>query len=303
MAFLNEMKAEICSGIDKKVCCRRMVLFGILAARGKMEEGDAVSFRISDENAAALALKLIGEQFGRQVETLPQKHGGRLHSFLFHSFSARKFIAELETRFLCRPLVRNCEKCADAFLKGVFLAAGHITDPEKAYHLELSLGDRAEAFLPLLEREYGIRMRTAHRRAETLLYVKDSGTLEEFMARLGLNDAVFRFINCKIEKQFRNEVNRRTNCEASNINRAVGASARVLAAATALEKENLLSTLPPEVEAATRLRLANPEASLAQLAALSSPPLTKSGMNHRMNKMMQYAVKFGVIPGTGSDSE
>lgn len=295
MPFLNEMKAELCSDMDKNVCCRRMVLFGILAARGKVEGKDTVFLRLSDAGAAALALKLVSEQFGRQAEAIPQKHGGRLHTFVFHSFSAHKFITELDTRFLNRPLVRSCDHCAAAFLKGVFLAAGHITDPEKAYHLELSLGERAEAFLPLLEREYGFSMRLARRRNEQLLYSKDSALLEEFMAHLGLNDAVFRFINCKIEKQFRNEVNRRTNCEASNINRAVGASARVLSAITALEKENLLSSLSPELEQVARLRLANPEASLSQLAALSVPPLSKSGINHRLNKIVQCAEGFGVL--------
>ncbi|MCQ2386000.1 MAG: DNA-binding protein WhiA, partial [Clostridia bacterium] len=210
MSFLTEIKEEICEHPPKNSCCRR---------------------------------NLVQEQFCRQAEKLPQKHGGRLHALSFQSFSATKFLQECDVRFLNNPLPKQCPECQKSFLRGLFLAAGHITDPEKAYHLELSLGSRAEMFIPFLNREYDLYPKLARRRDETLLYWKESSTLEDIMAMLGINDAAFRFMNCKIEKQFRNEANRRTNCEAGNINRSVEAASRLLGLLATLEEKFSLSVL------------------------------------------------------------
>ncbi len=296
MAFLTDIKNEICALPPKSPCCKRALLLGMLAARGCVDDKETVILRLSDRSSSALAIKLIAEQFGRQAEQMPQKHGGRVHEVRFVSHSAAKFLSELENRFLNSPLPKQCSQCAFSFLKGLFLASGHITDPSKAYHLELSLGTRAEAMASFLEREYGLVPKIARRRNEVLLYWKDSGTMEEIMTMLGINDAAFAFMNSKIEKQFRNEANRRTNCEASNINRSVMAASRVVSVIEKLYQEKLLSSLPDELEEAAKLRYEHPEASLLQLAAMMTPPLTKSGLNHRLQKILDYAKRMGIEP-------
>lgn len=296
MGFLAEMKNEICETAPKSPCCKRSVLFGMLAARGTADESETVTLRLTDAAAAELAVRLIAEQFGRQAERLPQRHGGRVHEIAFNSHSASRFIGELETRFLGGAMPKQCPQCAFSFLKGVFLAAGHIVDPEKAYHLELSLGERAEPFMAFLEREYGLMPKLARRRNESLLYFKESGVLEDIMTMLGITEAVFKLANTKIEKQFRNAANRRANCEASNISRAVDAASRVVTVIGKMKEEKLLSSLPDELEEAACMRYDNPEASLTQLAAMMSPPLTKSGLNHRLQKIMDYARRMGIDP-------
>ena len=294
MAFLSDIKQEICASVPKSACCRRSLLLGMLAARASVSDKENIVLRLTDATVAELAFHLIGEQFGRQAEDLPQRHGGRVHMVAFESATAAKFLTELETRFLVRPLPKQCPGCALSFLRGVFLASGHITDPSKAYHLELSLGERAEAFRDFLEAEYGLHAKLARRRNETLLYWKDSEILEEIMTMLGINDAAFHLMNSKIEKQFRNEANRRTNCEASNINRSVEAASRVVAVIERLRDENLLSSLPDEIEDAARMRIEYPEVSLSQLASMMTPPITKSGLNHRLQKILEYAATVGI---------
>ncbi len=294
MAFLTDIKKEICEMPPKAPCCKRSLLLGMLAARGTVCEEERVVLRMTDASSSELSVRLIAEQFGRQAERLPQRHGGRVHEVAFRSHSAAKYISELEARFLNNPLPKQCPQCAFSFLKGVFLVSGHITDPAKAYHLEFSLGERAEPFAAFLEREYGLRPKLARRRNEVLLYFKESGILEEIMTMLGINDAAFAFMNSKIEKQFRNEANRRTNCEASNIGRSVTAASRIVSVIERLKEEKLLSSLPDELEEAAMLRYENPEASLTQLAAMTSPPLTKSGLNHRLQKIMDYARRMGI---------
>ncbi len=294
MTFLETMKEEICENPPKQPCCRRTLLLGILAARGKIEDG-GICVRLTNKATTDLVLQLIKEQFGRQAESIPQKHGGRIHTLGFSSNSAERFLVDLESKFLTRHLPVHCKGCATSFLRGLFLASGHMTDPFKGYHLELSLGERAEAFMTFLQSEFSLSPKLVRRRGETLLYWKESEAVEEFMTRLGLNEAVFRFINCKIEKQFRNEANRRTNCEAGNITRSVTASSTLVSAIRRLEEENLLSSLPDELSAAARLRLEYPEASLSHLAAMSVPPITKSGMNHRLQKVLAYAQKRNLV--------
>ncbi|MBQ9736158.1 MAG: DNA-binding protein WhiA [Clostridia bacterium] len=299
MSFLDTIKSEMIENASRTPCCRRTLLLGMLSARGTLEDGDVLTLRLPHEGAASFAKTLIKEQFGRQAERVPMQNGGRQHLLTFQSVSAARFLKDLEEKFLSSPLSKPCAHCASAYLVGLFLAAGRITDPQKAYHLELSLGERAAAFIPFLSAEYGFVPRLAKRKNETLLYVKNSSAIEEIMTWLGINDAAFLFMNCKIEKEFRNEANRRTNCEAGNITRSVNAAARVLAVLRRLDAAGRLSSLPEELEAIARLRLENPEASLTQLAAMTSPPLTKSGVHHRLQKVIELSERlFG-----GSDQE
>ncbi|MBO5653337.1 MAG: DNA-binding protein WhiA [Clostridia bacterium] len=295
MAFLNEIKNEICATPPKNSCCRRSLAFGMMAVRGRCE-GDAqgVSLRLSDPSAATLAEKLISEQFGRQAVVGSGSHGGKTKTLRFESSAARRFVEEMDKGSATGLFQRQCPHCATYFLRGMFLGAGRITDPSKAYHLELSLENRARLLAGFLLEEYGTAFKYTERRAEKLLYLKDSSLVEEFMTMLGINEAAFRFMNSKIEKQFRNEANRRTNCEAGNIARSVSAAQKVVRVIERLEADKLLSSLPEELERVARARMENPEASLTQLASMLTPSITKSGLNHRLQRIMEYAAAMGI---------
>lgn len=290
MTFLDTIKNEMVASPPKKPCCRRCMLLGMLSARGNVVGDATVTLRLSHRGSEELALHLIKEQFGRQAQVLPASRGGRYCSISFESPSAKRFLDELG-EFFSHPLQKHCPGCAPSYLKGVFLVAGHIADPQKSYHLELSLGERAEAFSDFFAMEYGYTPKLVIRKSERLLYFKDSTAIEELMTLLGINDAAFLLMNCKIEKQFRNEANRRTNCEAGNITRTVNAAAKVLLVLREMKEKGTLSALPEELSDVAMLRLANPEASLTQLAAMTTPPITKSGVNHRLQKIMELAEK------------
>lgn len=292
MTFLDSIKNEIVEAAPKKPCCRRNMLLGLLAARGRTAEDGSTELRLSHKETAALAQHLIKEQFGRVAQKLPSRYGGRNELIGFDSPAAKRFLDDLTPEVLSKPLPKHCPACAPSFLKGLFLAAGRIADPAKAYHMEFSLGARAAFFLPLFEAEYGVTPGILVRRQERLLYFKDSALIEDILTLLGINDAAFLFMNRKIEKQFRNEANRRTNCEAGNITRAVNAAARTLDVLRRMESSGTISQLPEELSDIARLRLSYPEASLSQLASLTTPPLTKSGVNHRLQKIMELAEKI-----------
>lgn len=294
MSFLEEIKKEIAEDIPKQNCCQRSMLLGMLLSHGKSDGKDTVSLRVCNPDAARVGETLVRTEYGKQASEIPQQHGGRVRVFTFRSPSAARLIAGFDGVYRLSPTAGGCASCAQAFLRGVFLVTGHMTDPKKGYHLELSVGTRAEYIGTLLEKNYGLLPKTTTRRAETLLYWKDSGAIEDFFMHMGMQGAAFSFMNLKIEKQFRNEANRRANCESGNISRAVGASVKLLRALQYMEEHGLLSSLPEELESTARLRLENPEASITQLASLAVPAVTKSGMNHRLQKLAAYAEANGL---------
>ena len=113
--------------------------------------------------------------------------------------------------------------------------------------------------------------------------------LEDFFALIGINNAAFALMNAQIEGELRNNANRIFNCDTNNIDKSVRESHRQIVAITRLEEANLLSSLPEELEKTARLRLLHKDLSLAQLAAVSVPAISKPGLSHRLNKIIEIA--------------
>ena len=183
--------------------------------------------------------------------------------------------------------------CKAAFLRGAFLAGGSATDPEKRCHLELVTDHRSvsgEAFSLLSELGF-TGQRDAVRAGRYVLYFKQSDAIGDFFTVIGAPGAAMGVMSAKIEKDMRNSVNRRVNCDSANADKIVSAAQAQLERIRALDRETGIENLPEELRDLALLRVANPEASLADLAALSDPPLSKSGVSHRMRKLMNYEEK------------
>ena len=135
-------------------------------------------------------------------------------------------------------------------------------------------------------------MKCSERMEQPVLYLKNSGAIEDFFALAMMNATAFRMMNAKIESDIRNTANRIANCETNNIEKAVAASSRQIAAIEELASRGLLSSLSEELERTARLRLEHQDLSLAQLAAISVPPITKPGLSHRLNKIVCLAERM-----------
>jgi len=184
----------------------------------------------------------------------------------------------------------RCENCVRCFLRGVFLACGTVGDPAKQYHLEMVLPDApsAEDLVQLIEK-MGISPKRTIRRGHDLIYLKDNESISDFLSLIGAQNAVFAIINEKIRKEIRNDANRRTNCDAANINKAITAAMIQLEAIQILKDNGQLGNLPKELNETAILRDENPDATLQELAALHHPPITKSGVNHRLKKIVDIS--------------
>ena len=177
-----------------------------------------------------------------------------------------------------------------AFFRGAFLAGGSVTDPAKRYHLELATPHlKVSAEASVLLREIGFSAKETNRAGNSILYFKQSDTIEDFLTAIGAQVSAMGVMEAKVEKDLRNGVNRRVNCETANLSKAVDASFEQLAAIRRLEEASVLETLPQKLQETARLRRENPEATLSELAEMPNPPVSKSAINHRMRKLMELS--------------
>ena len=181
--------------------------------------------------------------------------------------------------------VREC--CVNSFIRGAFLACGNINDPEKEYRAEFNIKNEqaADELLELLK-ENDINMRKIARSNGFMLYSKESSTVEDLLTLMGAGKQTLSIIDTKIMKSVKNNINRARNCDNANISKTVEASIKQRTAIEYLEKADRLYSLPQELLDAALLRKNNPNATLKELCGLSETPLTISGLNHRLNRII-----------------
>lgn len=177
-----------------------------------------------------------------------------------------------------------------AFLRGVFLSGGSVTDPAKRYHLELTTSHyKVSRETCALLLDTGFSPKETTRNGNTILYFKQSDLIEDFLTAIGAPVCAMGVMEAKVEKDLRNGINRRVNCETANLTKVVDASMEQVAAIKKLQKCGVLQELPAKLQQTAKLRLDNPEATLQELAEMQDPPVSKSAMNHRMRKLVALA--------------
>ena len=180
--------------------------------------------------------------------------------------------------------------CKKAYLRGLFLRAGSISDPEKMYHLEFACESRDFAIrLKEILSSYNLRAKIVERKGHSVVYLKDSSQIADFLALIQANTSLFSLENTMIVKDVRNAVNRKVNCETANIQKTVSASVSQIEAIEYIRDHIGFDKLPDSLKEIARLRLENPEDSLVSLGARMNPPIGKSGVNHRLRKLRKIA--------------
>lgn len=284
MSFSSEAKNEIIKQPIKSTCCKMALLSGILSSKATLDEGQ-VKISVSSDEAVNFISKLVLDVYGKETEISRLKVGGRVKILSFRSPSAARYTQSFKDQ--SSPCVEKCKLCKSYYLRGVFLASGRISDPAKQYLLEFSLYNH-EFFIDFFK-SLDIDVKYAERHGEKILYIKKSSLLEDFFALAGMNGTAFHIINAKIENEIRNNVNRVANCETNNIDKAVTASHAHIVAIRKLAERGLLSSLPEELEKTANLRLLHEDLSLSALSKISVPPISKSGLSHRLNKIIELS--------------
>lgn len=294
MSFSSDSKNELVIQPVKSKCCRRTMLSGLLIA-AKIEENRLVASFESSEIATVAAI-YIREIFSKECEIARKVICGR-ERFIMSTDS--KPLINLVKDYskdgqeLLGLVQLKCGFCEQSFLKGIFLAIGTVNDPQKSFHAEFSVSEpeRAEKLDAMLA-ELGIPARRIIRGKKIGLYYKKESDLEDLFAKIGANNIAFEIINSKIERDIRNNENRATNFVATNISRSVNATGKQIDSILKLKERGRFDFLPDDLKMTAELRLLNDDISLAELAALHKPPISKSGLNHRLAKLVEEAEKL-----------
>lgn len=291
MSFAGDVKTELCRASLSRKCCAQAECYGILLYCNTYTPGEV---RIITENEAfARRLpQLFKKAFRLTFDRLPDGEGKHIFSItdpqklaaIQQTFDGNPGSPALHINF--GVLEEGC--CRAAFLRGAFLAGGSVTDPRKGYHLELSTSHLSVSRETLaLMREMELEPKGAMRGGNAVIYFKQSERIEDVLTTIGAPLSTMEVINAKLEKDLRGSVNRRVNCDAANLDKAVEAAVAQVTAIRRLEDAGKLALLPDKLKEAARLRLEHPEDTLAQLAQRCDPPITKSALNHRLRKLVE----------------
>ena len=179
-------------------------------------------------------------------------------------------------------------ECQRAFLRGAFVGGGSVNQPQRDYHLELVTGNAAfaEKLLKIMRR-FRLPAKITDRKGDYLVYIKEGNGVSHFLQYIGADQAYLTFEEVRVVKEMRNNVNRVVNCETANLQKTVDAAVRQRQAITRIQESGLYQRMSAKLREAAELRMANPEASMSELAAQSG--LTKSGLTHRFKKIADIA--------------
>lgn len=184
--------------------------------------------------------------------------------------------------------------CRASYVRGAFLGGGSVTDPQKGYHLEFNTKNEefAKELMEVLK-EDGFASKMTYRKGYYVVYVKGSSEIADILGYMGAPRFAFEMFNVQAEKEMRNDINRRVNCENANTNKAAKASSKHLFAIKKIRDAKKWDKLPDVLKEIAILREKYPEDSLKELGERTEPPIGKSGVNHRLNRILEIAENQG----------
>ncbi len=295
MSFSQQVKKEILARDLPKNCCAVAAAYGI-ACFGKYFDAHGVVLHTEQSAVAQYAKRLFARVGIEGKVYVKGKEDSRIYEFAVKEPAQVDKMLALFGHDGREPALRinsknfSCDHCVNSFTAAAFLCCGTMTNPEREYNLEFLTGryNLAQDFSALLT-GWGFSPKYVVRKGAHVVYFKASEQIEDLLTFMGAQNAALEIMNLKVFKDFRNKANRITNCETANIDKTVAASSTTLRAIALLRGRHALDTLPDSLREAARLREENPDLALKELAALFDPPLSKSGLSHRMKKLEELA--------------
>ena len=302
MSFSSDIKKELCTAEVYERDLLKAELYGMLIF-GKTFRQDKIVFTTESVDAARritmllqnLYMPIIEKQAALRAKT------GQSHLFkisVIDSDECKRIFEDfghMGKQITLRVNRANIysEELAQAFLRGVFLSCGSASDPQKGYHAEFCVPYKnlAADLCKILSEinECGFSPKTVLRSGNYIVYFKGSEQICDLLTYTGAPISAMEIMGTKAVKQVRNNINRRINGEMANIGKIASASARQIEAIKLIKKKQGLDTLPGDLREIAYLRLENPEMSLRDLGQNLNPPISRSGANHRIQRLLEYA--------------
>ena len=291
-SFSQKTKDSILSAKPHARCCERAELLGILLFAGSISK-ERIRVISESEGCASRFCFLLAQLCGF---TGSYKKEGNAFSVICESpgviakcfYSLR--LSENNICFRITPEIIEKDCCKRAFLRGAFIGGGTVIDPNKNYNMEFLTRYEllTDDFLALLK-SIGFEFKKVCRKGSFVVYVKNSETICDVLSYLGAAQSQMEYLNIKIEREMRNDINRAVNGENANMDKTFTASAAHINAINIIYDTIGIDALPDDLYEAAMARMHFPDASLEALGQKLSPPISKSGINHRLRRIMEIA--------------
>ena len=296
MSFSMQVKDELVKTEYEAACCKKSLLYGICIF-GKSFSAGSVSLQTENEHVAELYANLLKELFNINYTVKKSPKGRNITVSVSEKSDAAKLFKSFGHEGAGSLKINHsnfdCESCVKAFTAGAFLSCGTISTPEKDYHLEFTVPylNLSKSLMTLIE-EMELKPKYTYRHGYNIVYFKESESIEDCLYLMGASDAMLEMMNVKIVKDFRNMANRKANCETANITRMVNAVAGQIQAIDKIWNKKGKEYLPENLEILAELRYENPDLSLSELAQMCNPSLSRSGVNHRLKRIIDIAAEL-----------
>lgn len=296
MSFSKEVKEEIAGRFgDARHCilAELAAVLSICASVKKQEDGQIfLVFITENEIVARKCFTLLKKAFNIDTDVLEEN--GKIvladTKLVEEICLALKFSVAEDGSLMSNQILTLNTCCKRAFIRGAFLAAGSISDPEKGYHLEIVFQDMAKADQLIdMMRFFQIEAKKVNRKKYEVVYIKEGSQIVDLLNVIEAHHSLMELENVRILKDVRNFVNRQVNCEAANINKTVNAAAKQVDDIRYIQKTVGFQNISENLVEIAELRMRYPEASLKELGEMLSAPLGKSGVNHRLKKLSSIA--------------
>ncbi|MDL2219778.1 DNA-binding protein WhiA [Ruminococcaceae bacterium OttesenSCG-928-O06] len=301
VSFSQQVKKEVMQRQVENPCCVAAVCYGI-ACFSKYFDARGVVLHTEQAYTARWAKTMFRAAGVAGNATVRGRHAASYEFAVKDPYEVEKMLAMFghsgeETALRLNGDNLNCSGCVAGFVGAAFVCCGTVVNPELGYTLEF-VSPRYSLmrdFAALLQHQ-GFSPKLTNRKGANVLYLKASEQIEDLLTTMGASLSAMEIMNLKVYKGLRNQANRVTNCETANIDKMVNANLQMLEAIRLLEERDILGALPAPLQQAAALRKAFPEHSLAELAAASDVPVSKSGLSHRFKKLREKAAEIQENP-------
>ena len=308
MSFSSDVKAELAEYITEARHCLIAELSAMLSMSAKIrKKTGGYEIVCSTENIAA-ARKLAvyignGFKYTPQITVRCSGHAGKNHIYTIRVedtgvaeqilMATKLMTADDEPSDDLMPknnmAIRN-DCCKRAFIRGAFLTAGSMSDPEKFYHFEIVCStERKAEFIQTILVGFTFDARIVRRKRYYVVYIKEGEQIVDLLNIMMAHRSLLNLENVRILKEVRNSINRQVNCETANLNRTVSAAVKQIEDINYIKETVGLDSLSEGLMEIAVLRAENTEVSLKELGEMLSPPVGKSGVNHRLRKISEIA--------------
>ncbi|MDE7341627.1 MAG: DNA-binding protein WhiA [Lachnospiraceae bacterium] len=287
MSFSSTVKEELAAYISPARHCQLAELAALFHFGGRLtEDGCHLNLEMENDAIARKCFTLLQKTYNI-INVMREADEEKVLQAL-HLYDDAHHIVPLDTPVNALLVKNSC--CARAYLRGAFLCAGSMSDPEKSYHLEFVCGTPEQAGqLKDMIQEFQIEAKIIKRKKYYVVYLKEGSGIVDLLNVIGAHVSLMNLENLRIVKEMRNSINRRVNCEAANITKTVNAASKQIEDILLIQKQYGFENLPDNLRQMAEIRLEHPDAPLKELGEYLEPAVGKSGVNHRLRKLSEIA--------------